>query len=101
MDISSETHHEMSSLLVVVKSHLFPQLVQLNREIGTSRDHCMGRWRVCGCQSRVGGHDTRELHGAAAVESIAMDGYSVFTYLLTQQLLTTLTHNRYLVEAPG
>ena len=29
----------MSSLLVVVKSHLFPQLVQLNREIGTSRGH--------------------------------------------------------------
>ena len=29
----------MSSLLVVIKSHLFPQFVQLNREIGNSRGH--------------------------------------------------------------
>ena len=28
--IASDTHHEMSSLLVVVKSHLFPQFVRLN-----------------------------------------------------------------------
>ena len=56
----------MSRLLVVVKSHLFPQFVQLNREIGTGRGH----WRVWGCQSRVGGYCTPELLGVVAVESI-------------------------------
>ena len=60
----------MSSLLVVVKSHLFPQFVHLNRERGTSRRNWGGR-RGCGYQWRVGGHGTRELHvhigGAAAV----------------------------------
>ena len=60
----------MSSLLVVVKSHLFPQFVHLNQERGTSRGHWGGR-RGCGCQWRVGGHGTRELHvhigGVAAV----------------------------------
>ena len=30
LDSYSDTHHEMSSLLVVVKSHLFPQFVRLN-----------------------------------------------------------------------
>ena len=45
----------MSSLLVVVKSHLFPQFVHLNRESGTSRRHWGGR-RGCGCEWRVGGH---------------------------------------------
>ena len=39
LDGYSETHHEMSSLLVVVKFHLFPQFVQLNRGIGTGRGH--------------------------------------------------------------
>ena len=85
----------MSSLLVVVKSHLFPQFVQLNREIGTSRGHWRDR-RVCGCQSRVGGHCTRlpaamrrrELHGAAAVESIAMDGQSIGS-----EVAAAVTHN--------
>ena len=33
----SEIHHEISRLLEVVKSHLFPQSIQLNREIGTGR----------------------------------------------------------------
>ena len=51
----------MSSLLVVVKSHFFPQFVHLNRERGTSRQNWGGR-RGCGCQWRVGGHGTRELH---------------------------------------
>ena len=64
------------SLLVVVKSHLFPQFIKLNREIGTGRGH-WGDRRVWGCQSRVGGHCTRELLGAAAVESIATDGQSI------------------------
>ena len=66
----------MSSLLVVVKSHLFPHFIQLNREIGTGRGH-WGDTRVWGCQSRVGGHCTRKLLGAAAVESIATDGQSI------------------------
>ena len=74
----------MSSLLVVVKSHLLPQFVQLNRKIGTSRGH----WRVCGCQSRVGGHCTRELYGAAAVESIVMDGQSIGS-----EVAAVVTHN--------
>ena len=84
----------MSSLLVVVKSHLFPQFIQLNREVGTGRGH-WGDRRVWGCQSRVGGHCTRELLGAAAVESIEVAE--------AVQVLTTLdlTHNRYFVEAPG
>ena len=29
----------MSSLVVKVRSHLFPQFAQLNREIGTTRGH--------------------------------------------------------------
>ena len=74
----------MSSLLVVVKSHLFPQFVQLNREIGTSWEDR----RVCGCQSRVGGHCTWELHGAVAVESIAMDGQSIGS-----EVAAAVTHN--------
>ena len=79
----------MSGLVVVVKSHLFPQFVRLNREIGT-KQASLGRWRVCGCQSQatVGGHDTRELHGAAAVESIAMDGQSIGS-----KAAAAVTHN--------
>ena len=92
-------HHEMSSLLVVVKSHSFPQFIQLNREIGTGRGH-WGDRRVWDCQSRVGGHCTQELLGAAAVESIATTGNPSETRW-RRQLLTTLTHNRYSVEAPG
>ena len=78
----------MSSLLVVVKSHLFPQFVQLNRETGTSRGHWGDGDRVCGCQSRVGGHCSRELHGAAAVESIVMDGQSI-----RSEVAAVVTHN--------
>ena len=74
----------MSSLLVVVQSHLFPQLT---REIGTGRGH-WGDRRVWGCQSRVGGHCTRELLGAAAVESIATDGQSI-----GNEVAAAVTHN--------
>ena len=74
----------MSSLLVVVKSHLFPQFIQLNREIGTGRGH-WGDRRVWGCQSRVGGHCTRELLRAAAVGSIATDTGS--------EVAAAVTHN--------
>ena len=45
----------------LVKSHLFPQFIQLNREIGTGRGH-WGDRRVWGCQSRAGG---RALHSGA------------------------------------
>ena len=36
----------------------------------------------------MGGHDTRELHGAAAVESIAMDGQSIGS-----KAAAAVTHN--------
>ena len=45
----------MSSLLVVVKSHLFPQFVHLNRERGKLTAVGNGRRGGCGCQSPVGG----------------------------------------------
>ena len=77
----------MSSLLVVVKSHLFPQFIQLNREIGTGRGH-WGDRRVWGCQLRVGGHCTRELLGAAAVESIVTDGQYI-----GNEVAAAVTHN--------
>ena len=77
----------MSSLLVVVKSHLFPQFIQLNQEIGTGRGH-WGDRRVLGSQSRVGGHCTRELLGAAAVEFIATDGQSI-----GNKVAEVVTHN--------
>ena len=77
----------MSSLLVVVKSHLFPQFIQLNREISTGRGH-WGDRRVWGCQSRVGGHCTRELLGAAAVESIVTDGQYI-----GNEVAAAVTHN--------
>ena len=52
----------------------------------------VGHWgdgdRVCGCQSRVGGHCTRELHGAAAVGSIVMDGQSI-----RSEVAAVVTHN--------
>ena len=79
----------MSSLLVVVKSHLFPQFIQLNREIGTGRGHWEDR-RVWGCQSRVGGHCTRELLGAAAVESIATDRDGQY---IGNEVAAAVTHN--------
>ena len=77
----------MSSLLVVVKSHLFPQFIQLNREIGSGRVH-WGDRRVWGCQSRVGGHCTRELLGAAAVQSIVTDGQYI-----GNEVAAAVTHN--------
>ena len=69
---------------VVIKSHLFPQFIQLNREIGTGR----GDRRVWGCQSRVGGHCTRELLGAAAVWYILTDGQSI-----RSEVAAAVTHN--------
>ena len=58
----------MNSLLVVVRSHLFPQLVHLNRQRGkVMAMDSSGHWgerRHCGCKSRVGGHGIgRAWHG--------------------------------------
>ena len=57
------------------------------------------RRRVCGYQSRVGGHGTR----AGRRQSIAMGAQSIGSEVAAAVILTTLTvtHNRYLVEAPG
>ena len=50
--MACEIHYETSSLLVVVKSHLFPQFVHLNRERGkVTAVTSSGYWgdrRVCG-----------------------------------------------------
>ena len=59
----------MSSLLVVVKSHLFPQFVKLNREIGTSRGHLGDGEFAAVNRGCMGGHCTRELRGAARRQS--------------------------------
>ena len=95
-------HRQMSSLLVVVKSHLFPQLVHLNRKIGmVTAVSCSGHWgerQGCGCQSWVGGHVTREVGGGGGSQSWWAGNP---LEARQQQLLTTLTHNRYLVETPG
>ena len=75
----------MSSLLVVVKSHLFPQFV---REIGTSRSH-WGDGEFAAVNR--GWADTilgSYIHGAAAVESIAMDGQSI-----RSKVVAAVTHN--------
>ena len=83
----------MNSLLVVVKSNLFPQFA-LAEVTGGGRER-----RVCGYQSRVGGHGTR----AGRRQSIAMGAQSIGSEVAAAVILTTLTvtHNRYLVEAPG
>ena len=78
----------MSSLLVVVKSHLFPQFVRLNQEIGTSRGH-WGDGEFAAVNH--GWADTilgSYIHGAAAVESIAIDGQSIGS-----KVAAAVTHN--------
>ena len=80
----------MSSLLVVVKSHLFPQFVRLNREIGTSRRH-WGDSEFAAVNRKPRWADTilgSYIHGAAAVESIAMDGQSIGS-----KAAAAVTHN--------
>ena len=53
----------MSRLLVVVKSHLFPQSIQLNREIGTGR----GYWGDRRLELSIAGG--RALHSGATWSS--------------------------------
>ena len=60
----------MSSLLVVVQSHLFPQFVQLYALAGVTGEMASLRLSVA---------SGRELHGAAAVGSIAMDDMRLAT----------------------
>ena len=89
----------MSSLLVVVKSHLFPQFVQLNREIGTSRGQCgdgefaavSREWADIAPGSYMGRRQSGQSRWTGNPSEARW----------RRQLLTTLTHNRYLVEAPG
>ena len=76
----------MSSLLVVVKSHLFPQFVRLNWEIGTSRGHWSdGEFAAVdrGWADTILGSN---IHGR--VESIAMDGQSIGS-----KVAAAVTHN--------
>ena len=74
----------MSSLLVVVKSHALVPTVYPTK----SRDRHWGNRRVWGCQSRVGGHCTRELLRAAAVGSIATDRQCIGS-----EVAAEVTHN--------
>ena len=79
----------MSSLLAVVKSHLFLQFVRQNLEIGISRSHwCDGEIAAINrewADTILGSY----IHGAAAVaESIAMDGQSIGS-----KVAAAVTHN--------
>ena len=68
---------------------LVAKFVRLKREIGTSRRHWGdGEFAAVNRGWAPGGHDTRELHGAAAVESIAMDGQSIGS-----EAAAAVTHN--------
>ena len=69
----------MNSLLVVVKSHLFSQFA-LAGVTGGER-------RVCGCQSRVGGHGT-QAGRAGWRQLIAMGGQSIGS-----EVAAAVTHN--------
>ena len=79
--------YDMTHVLVVVKSHLFPQFVQLNRKTGTSSRH-WGDRRVCGYQSRVGGHCTRELHMGGR-SRVNRDGQAI----RGSKVVAAVTHN--------
>ena len=77
----------MNSLLVVVKSHLFPQFALA--EVTGGR----GEFAVI----------NRGWAGTIPGQSIAMSVQSIGSEVAAAVILTTLTmtHNRYLVEAPG
>ena len=86
----------MSRLLVVVKSHLFPQFIQLNREIGVT-----GEIGEFGAVNRgwVGTALGSYLGWWQSSPSRRTGNPSEARW--RRQLLITLTHNRYFVEAPG
>ena len=83
----------MNSLLVVVKSHLFPQFALA--EVTGGR----GEFAVINRGWAPGGHVTR----AGRWQLIAIGAQSIGSEVAAAVILTTLTvtHNRYLVEAPG
>ena len=105
----------LSSLLVIVKSHLFPQFIQLNQEIskaaavtamGTgergevvSQSRWVGTWRERrGGNSQsiavdVGRHSGERQGGSAAAVTHARSGH-------LGGRTAAFTHNRRLVEAP-
>ena len=88
----------MNSLLAVVKSHLFPQFIQLNPEIGTSRGH----WRdgeFAAVNRGWAGTLPGSYMGQRLLSQSRWTGNP--SEARRRQLLITLTHNRYLVEAPG
>ena len=82
----------MSSLVVVVKSHLFPQFVRLNREIGTSRRH-WGDGEFAAVNRTIPG----SYMGRRQLSQSRWTG-NPSEARWRRQLLTTLTHNRYLVR---
>ena len=89
----------MSSLLVVVKSHLFPQFVQLNREIGTSRGH-WGDGDFAAVNHGWAGTAPGSYMGRRQSSQSRWTG-NPSEARWRRQLLTTLAHNRFLVEALG
>ena len=80
----------MNSLLVVVKSHLFPQFALAGVTGGRGEFAVVNRGWAGTVPGRDGGSQTRWAGNPSEAR-------------WRRQLLTTLTvtHNRYLVEAPG
>ena len=88
----------MNSLVVVVKSHLFPQFVRLNREIGTSRHHWGdGEFAAVNRKPRWAGTIPGSYMGRRQSSQSRWTG-NPSEARRRRQLLTTLTHNRYLVR---
>ena len=80
----------MNSLLVVVKSHLFPQFALAEVTGGRGEFAVINRGWAGTVPGRDGG-------------SQSMGAQSIGSEVAAAVILTTLTvtHNRYLVEAPG
>ena len=88
----------MSRLVVVVKSHLFPPFVRLNREIGTSRRHWGdGEFAAVNRKPRWAGTIPGSYMGRRQSSQSRWTG-NPSEARRQRQLLTTLTHNRYLVR---
>ena len=88
----------MSRLVVVVKSHLFPPFVRLNREIGTSRRHWGdGEFPAVNRKPRWAGTIPGSYMGRRQSSQSRWTG-NPSEARRRRQLLTTLTHNRYLVR---
>ena len=85
----------MSSLLVVVKSHLFPQFVHLHSQGSPGREASL-RLSIAGGRARYPGATYRR-------DSGSQSRWAGNPSEARRQLFTTLivTHNRCLLEAPG